>query len=89
MTAHGRAMAREMTVADLVSDARARAGYTVRQLAPMIKKESGRAIGPSYVTDLEKGRGIPSDHVARELARVLGMDEDGFLAIVRKQRSER
>jgi len=77
------------SVADAVRDARMRLGLSVRQLAPRVRKSNGLRIGASYVTDIEKGRGIPSEYVAGELARALSMDVDAFSALCMSQRSRR
>lgn len=74
------------SVAEMVSKARAARRLTVRELAPQIKKKNGDTIGPSFVTDIEKGRGIPSAFVAAELARVLGIPSDKLLAACERER---
>lgn len=61
----------------------------MRELAPLIKKETGGAIGPSYVTDIEKGRGVPADYVAAQLAKVLGISPNSFLQQCAKERKSR
>lgn len=85
-------MAREKQVGEvgeMLRSARSRSGLSVRQLAPLVRKPDGRTIGPSYVTDIEQGRGIPSDFIAQEFARVLKMDSAKFLEACRNQRNAR
>lgn len=74
------------SVAEMLRTGRAKSGYTVRGLAPLIRKPHGGTIVPSYITDLEKGRAIPSDFVAQELIRVLEMPPY-FLDECRKARA--
>ena len=75
--------------ARLLSKARSARGITVRDLAVKIQKRNGDPIAPSYVTDIEKGRGIPSEYVARQLAGTLGIDVDEFLKACERDRGNR
>ena len=77
------------SVAQTLANARAKSGMPVRTLAPMIKKRNGQSIVPSYITDLEKGRGVPSDFVAEQLAKVLGLNARAFLRQVQRERALR
>lgn len=56
-------------VGELLASTRHAAGISVRTLAPQIRKADGSVITASYITDIEKGRGVPSDFVAIEFAR--------------------
>ena len=78
-----------MRVSTIIRDRRAAKRVTVRQLARLITKPDGKAVSPSYITDIEKGRGIPSDHIARELAKALGIRSSSLLMACREDREER
>ena len=59
-----------MTLGDFVNRARVEKGLGLRALA--------RALGivPSYLSDIENNRRVPSESVLRELAHVLDLDFD-------------
>lgn len=74
--------------AALLREARAERGFSVRVLAPRVFKRSGEPITGSFITDIEKGRSVPSDPVAISLAEALGMDVYSFLEACREDRSK-
>ena len=69
--------------------ARKKKGFTVRQLAKLIQKRDGAFISPSYVTDLEKSRGIFSDYIALQFSALLDLDKKLILELASKARKER
>lgn len=77
------------TCAEMVRAGRERKHLSVRQLAPQILKGNGQPITASYITDIEKGRGIPAEVVARNLADVLDLPTNEFLKICRRERDPR
>ena len=80
-------LARPGEVAVLLRQAREGRGVSVRMLAPKIRKPTGDPIAPSFITDIEKGRSVPSDFIAEQLAGVLGINVSGFLEACRRDRS--
>jgi ribosome-binding protein aMBF1 (putative translation factor) len=76
-------------VAVMLAEARTAAGITVRELAPMVAKRHGGTIGPSFITDIEKGRSVPSDFVARQVAKIVGIDVNEFLQACAEDRRYR
>ena len=76
-------------LAHIVRQARGAKGYSVRGLASNVRKKDGEFIGGSYITDIEKMRGVPSDVVAGQLATLLGLDQENFLALCAKARAAR
>lgn len=75
-----------MSVAKMMAEARARSGLSVRALAQQIIKHDGKPIVPSYITDIEKGRGIPRDYIARQFAKVLRIPVVALLEACEKDR---
>jgi ribosome-binding protein aMBF1 (putative translation factor) len=73
----------------LVQVARADQGIPVRALARLILKPDGSAIAPSYITDIEKGRGIPRDHIARQIETALNIRAGQLVAACRTDREAR
>lgn len=63
-----------------ISDARKALGISQKELAARILKEDGgRPISPQYLNDIEHDRRSPtSDHLIRQIARLLQEDE-GYL----------
>jgi hypothetical protein len=57
-----------------------------RALAQQIIKHDGKPIVPSYITDIEKGRGIPRDYIARQFAKVLRIPVIALLEACEKDR---
>lgn len=61
----------------LISEKRKALGLSQKEVATRVLKEDASAISPQYLNDLEHDRrGAPSDHLIKELARVLEIDED-------------
>jgi transcriptional regulator with XRE-family HTH domain len=61
-----------MTFGQVVAKARHLAGLSQKELAGRVAKEDGRPISAQYLNDIEHDRrGAPSDHLIRQLARVL------------------
>lgn len=71
MTADGMSFGRQ------ISAARKAAALSQKELAARIlKEENGAAISPQYLNDIEHDRRSPtSDHLIRQFAKVLGIDE--------------
>jgi transcriptional regulator with XRE-family HTH domain len=65
---------------DAIHQARLAAKLTLRQLADQVTKDDGTPISPQYLNDIELHHRVPTPHVLRELARVLGLDADALLA---------
>ena len=59
----------------LIKNARKQKSMSVRSLATLIERADGKCISPSYITDIEMCRGIPSPTVAANLAKALGIPE--------------
>lgn len=55
--------------------ARVEKGLGLRELARLVD------IAPSYVSDIEYGRRVPSEGVLRELCEALGLDAEKMLAV--------
>lgn len=63
-----------MTFGQAVGQARQKVGLAQKDLARRVKKEDGRSISPQYLNDIEHDRrGAPSDHLIRQLAKVLAI----------------
>ena len=75
-----------MSVAKMMAEAWARSGLPVRVLAAQIIKHDGKPISPSYITDIEKGRAIPRDYIARQFAKVLRIPVIALLEACEKDR---
>jgi transcriptional regulator with XRE-family HTH domain len=63
------------TFGDWIREARVARDLSLRELARLLK------IAPSYLSDIENGRRIPSEEVTRELSRVLELDFDELMAV--------
>jgi transcriptional regulator with XRE-family HTH domain len=61
---------------DIVSAARKRRAWSLRQLAEKVLNEEGDPVTPQYLNDIEHGRRIPADHVIKQLAKALGVSAD-------------
>ncbi|MGA2120360.1 MAG: helix-turn-helix transcriptional regulator [Bryobacteraceae bacterium] len=64
-----------MTLGEAVHDARARLKLSLRDVAKSL------AITPSYLSDIENDRRVPSEEVLRKLANFLGLDPDDLMAL--------
>jgi transcriptional regulator with XRE-family HTH domain len=63
------------TLGDVVHDARARLKLSLRDVTKRL------AITPSYLSDIENDRRIPSEEVIRKLASLLNLDPDDLMAL--------
>ena len=62
-----------MSVGDIVNEARVRKRLGLRALARELN------IAPSYLSDIENDRRVPSESVLRDMARVLELDFDQLM----------
>ena len=66
-----------MTFGKTIAKARKNRGVSQRELALQIVKEDGTPISPQYLNDIERDRrNPPGDHLLKQLAETLGLDED-------------
>ena len=66
-----------MTFGKTIANARKNRGVSQRELAIQIVKEDGTPISPQYLNDIERDRrNPPGDHLLKQLAEALGLDED-------------
>ncbi len=71
-----------MTVGEIISAGRKRAGLTLRELASQIFKEDGTPISLTYLNDVEHDRRpAPSPTLLRQLADVLHINYDYLMFI--------
>lgn len=69
-----------MTIGDIISTGRKRAGLTQRELAARILKEDGTPISPPYLNDIERDRrNAPSPHLLKQFAEILRLSYDYLL----------
>jgi transcriptional regulator with XRE-family HTH domain len=64
-----------LTLGDVVREARNSAKLSLRDLAKRINKT------PSYISDIENDRRIPSEDVIRDIAKVLNLEFDEIMAL--------
>ena len=62
-----------MSVGDIINEARVRKRFGLRALAREL------SIAPSYLSDIENDRRVPSEAVLRDMARVLELDFDQLM----------
>jgi transcriptional regulator with XRE-family HTH domain len=62
------------TLGEVLREARVKAGTTLRDFAKVLD------LAPSYVSDIENDRRIPSEDVLRRLAEELGLRFDDLMA---------
>lgn len=67
----------ELTFGQMIAKARKSKPLSQKELAAMIvKEEDGSPISPQYLNDIEHDRRSPtSDHLIRQFAKVLGLQE--------------
>lgn len=72
-----------VTFGEAISQARKVLGLNQKNLAERVmKEEAGGSISPQYLNDIEHDRRCPtSDHLIREFATVLNVDE-GYLFVL-------
>ena len=68
-------MTRQASLGDEIRDARVAKGLGLRALARLIE------IAPSYLSDIEYNRRLPSEEVLRNICRHLELDVDRMLAL--------
>jgi transcriptional regulator with XRE-family HTH domain len=64
----------ELSLGQVVREARGRAGLSLRELSKRISKT------PSYLSDIENDRRVPSEEVLRGLGSVLHLQFDDMMA---------
>jgi transcriptional regulator with XRE-family HTH domain len=62
------------SLGDVVREARASKGLSLRQLALQLNKT------PSYLSDIENDRRIPAEDLLKQIAEVFGLDFDDLMA---------
>jgi len=74
------------TFGQTISKARKEKALSQKDLAAMIfKEEDGAAISPQYLNDIEHDRRNPSsDHLIRQFAKALGIQEDLLFVLAGK-----
>ena len=74
------------TLGQAIIAARKKNGVSQKDLAAAVQKEDGTgSISPQYLNDIEHDRRSPtSDHLIREFARALGVDEDYLFVLAGK-----
>lgn len=84
-TLHSRTVSEErdaMTVGEIISTGRKRAGLTLRELAEQVVKEDGAPISLTYLNDVEHDRRpAPSPALLRQLADVLHLSYDYLMFV--------
>ena len=66
-----------MTFGKTIASARKNRGVSQRELALRIVKDDGTPISPQYLNDIERDRrNPPGDHLLKQFAEALGLDED-------------
>ncbi len=69
-----------MTVGDIISTGRKRAGLTLKEVAAGVMKEDGVPISISYLNDVEHNRRpAPSPHLLKQLADTLRLSYEYLL----------
>src|SRR3989304_6353873 len=73
------------TLGDVIREARVGKGLSLRDLAKKLDKT------PSYLSDIENDRRIPSEGVLRDIASQLGLEFDHLMALAGRvgERAER
>jgi transcriptional regulator with XRE-family HTH domain len=62
------------TIGDVIREARAEFGLSLRDVTKQLH------ITPSYLSDIENNRRVPSEEVLRKLANLLKLDYDDLMA---------
>ncbi len=63
------------TLGDVIRNKRAELGFSLRDVAKRLE------ITPSYLSDIENDRRVPSEQVTRTLAKFLNLDFDDLMAL--------
>lgn len=67
----------DITFGRVISDARKRNGWSLKELASKIRREDGETISPQYLNDIEHNRRRPSsDHMVQQFVDALQIDRD-------------
>jgi transcriptional regulator with XRE-family HTH domain len=71
-------MSSEITFGSYIATIRKQKGISQKDLANMIAREEGNGtISPQYLNDIERDRRRPgSDHIIKQFAKALGVEED-------------
>ena len=69
-----------LTLGQLLQQARALQGLSLRQAAARLRRQDGRSITPKYLHMLEQDSRRPSLHLTRQLAGVFALDEAFLIA---------
>ena len=76
---------KERTFGKTVAALRKKRGMTQKECAAEIKKDDGSSISPQYLNDIEKDRrGVPTDQLMSELARVLDVPQNSLFLMARE-----
>ena len=68
------------TFGRLIRQARVSKGLSQKDLAGQVKKENGESISAQYLNDIEHNRRQPpGPEFIKQLAQLLGLDEDGLM----------
>lgn len=70
-----------ISLGGVIRTARLKMKMMQKDLAAKVKKEDGSPVTPQYINDLEHDRRRPSELVAGELARALGLPPDYLIAL--------
>jgi transcriptional regulator with XRE-family HTH domain len=66
--------ANDLSLGQVIREARGHAGLSLRELSKRVSKT------PSYLSDIENDRRVPSEEVLRDLGRVLHLQFDDMMA---------
>ena len=72
------------TLGQVIAQARKAKGLTLREAAALIHKEDENSITHQYLSELENDRRLPSDKVAEELVKVLGISRNYIYLLMRR-----
>lgn len=80
---------RGKTFGQVICEARRRAGYSMKYVADMIKKEDGESISQQYLSDLEKDRrNPPADEMIEQFARLFNISREFLYLTARRLPAE-
>jgi transcriptional regulator with XRE-family HTH domain len=78
-----------VTFGQVIAKYRKRAGYNLREMALLVKKEDDTPISFSYLCDIENDRrNPPSDHIINQLAAVLDVSPNLLYLYARRLPAE-
>lgn len=61
----------DLSFGKIILEARKKKGYTLRDCAALILKDDNTPISFPYLSDVENGRRLPSEHIIKQLSVVL------------------